>query len=270
MAKGTYDSAAGLNKTAMGANALHEGNAGQLFNFLAPQYEQEAVNPQGFGSADLGSMNTAVQQSTGGATAGAVGQNALTSQRTRNLGGMQASNNDSANEAAKINSQKARDIQSANAGLKQQQKQSGLAGLAGLHGGELDTAMKALGIGNSALGTENQATSDYNQAGQSGWLQNTLGILNSLGSLGQGAGAMGAKVCWIAEALWGESDQRTFLVRSWLNHEYARSHAGRLTLPIYRLFGRKIAEAVIRNKIFRYAMQPIFNAALKRARRWAR
>lgn len=268
MAQGTYDAAGGLSKTAAGASALHEGNAGQLYSFLTPQYEQEAVNPQGFGEADLGGMNTAVQQSTGGATAGAVGQNALQSQRTRNLGGAQASNNDSANTAAQINSEKALGIQGANASLKQQQKQSGLAGLAGLHGGELSAAMKDLDISDAALNTQNQSTGQYLQAGQSGWLQNTLGILNTAANLGGAAGGMGVKVCMIAEALWGKADQRTFLVRSWLNHEYARSYAGRLVVPLYRLIGGKIAGAVTRYKAVRHILQPLFTAALKRARLW--
>lgn len=194
MAKGTYNNAQGIYNTATGSNALHESNANQLYDFLTPQYESEAINPQGYGGPELSAMNTAVQQSTGGATAGAVGQNALTSQRTRNLGGMQTANNDSARTAAEINSQKALDIQGQDARLKEQQRQSGLSGLAGLHGVELDSALKDLGIANNSLNTENQSTQDYTNAGQSGWLQNTIGIINALGNLGKGAGAVGLGV----------------------------------------------------------------------------
>jgi hypothetical protein len=39
-----------------------------------------------------------------------------------------------------------------------------------------------------ALGAQNNATNAYTDAGKSGWLQNTMGILGTLGQLGTGAG----------------------------------------------------------------------------------
>src|SRR5689334_24958224 len=88
-AKDTFGQAKSLQGT---SNA----NAQGIFGPLLQSYEGEINNPQGIGQVGLNAENTASQQSTGGSTAGAVGQNNLMAARTRNKGGFQIANDESA------------------------------------------------------------------------------------------------------------------------------------------------------------------------------
>ncbi len=127
-------------------------------------------------------MNTAAQQSTGGATAGAVGQGNLMAARLRNQGGFQVAGDESAREGMRQNSQAAVQNAGENEKLKQIQKQSGLAGEAGLYG---ENMQQTLG----ALGAQNNATGQLNEASKNGWLQQMNQTISALGSLGTGVGA---------------------------------------------------------------------------------
>src|SRR5690348_6118108 len=103
--------------------------ATSLEDTLIPQYESEITNPQGFGNSSLNAMNTAAQQSTGGATAGAVGAMARAAARTRNRGGYQAGADEAVRSGQREGSQRAVEIQGENAKLKEAQREGGLAGL---------------------------------------------------------------------------------------------------------------------------------------------
>src|SRR5690348_4147207 len=69
--------------SAQNASNQFGANANALYSTLAPELMSEAAHPSGFGPQELARMNTAAQQSAGGANAGAVGQGALLAQRTR-------------------------------------------------------------------------------------------------------------------------------------------------------------------------------------------
>jgi hypothetical protein len=103
------------------------------------------TNPTGFAPADLAAMNTASQQSLGGATAGVTGQGALQGARTRNTAGITEALDSAARGAQETGSQNALGIQGANAMLKEQQKQEGAAGEAGLFGQDLGQQTSLLG-----------------------------------------------------------------------------------------------------------------------------
>lgn len=190
-AKQTFQAGQGVLKTAQGVESLAQGNATALFNQLSPEYTAEVNNPQGYGPAGLNAINTSTQQSLGGSTSGAVGQGMLTAARTRNAGGYQAAINESAREGMRRNAQLATETAAQNEQLKQQQKQAGLSGLSGLYGTNMNEVLGALGAENNSLGEMNNSTNALTNAGNSGWLQNTLGVLNTLGNLG--ADATGAK-----------------------------------------------------------------------------
>jgi hypothetical protein len=148
-------------------------NASSLYNSLFPQFTAEATNPQGFGATDLAAMNTAAQQSVGGSTAGAVGQGTLRAARTRNSGGADTALDSAVRSGQQTLSEDALGIQGENAMLKQQQKQAGLSGLSSLYNTNQSGLLSALGLGN-------QATQVGTQAGQSGWFQNMVGLINAL------------------------------------------------------------------------------------------
>jgi len=88
--------------------------------------------------------------------------------------------------------------------------------------------------------------------------------------LAQGAGAAAgayAGGCWIAEALYGENDPRTHLLRSWLNDEFKRTMLGRVVMAFYLRYGQRIAAIAKRSRMLRAVLRPLFELALKHARR---
>jgi len=179
-AKQTFGQASGVAGTT-GANA------NSIFGPLYQQYFNEATNPTGFGEPAKAKMNTAVQQSTGGSTAGAVGSGNLMAARTRNRGGFQIANNEAAREGRQRNSEAALGIENEDARLKEAQRQEGMAGESGLYGQNLNATLQALGI-------ENGSTQALTSAGNNGWLQNSLGIMGALSQGATAAAKLGAHV----------------------------------------------------------------------------
>lgn len=165
------------NKIGSGFNK----QAGNLYSSLEPQLQAEATNPQGFGTADLNAMRTGARQAVGGSTAGITGQANLNAARTRNTAGYNAALDEGARTGAQQNSQDELGIEAANAQLKQQQQQQALSSLGGLYGTGVSAGESYYGMAPSTINAETNA-------GNSGWLQNTEGIISSLGQLGGGVG----------------------------------------------------------------------------------
>jgi hypothetical protein len=110
-----------------------------------PQLQNEAVNPAGIAPADLAAMNTAAQQSGGGAAAGTVGQGGLLSARTRNAGGPANAIASGVRTAGQQASNAALGVQNENTQAKLHQQQAGLGGLENLYGQNLGGSINALG-----------------------------------------------------------------------------------------------------------------------------
>jgi hypothetical protein len=187
MARGAQKDAQQTYKQAQEVAGTAETNANQLYKQLFPAFEAEATNPQGFGREDLAAMNTAAQQSVGGATAGAVGEGDLEAARTRNAGGFQPALDEAVRSGERQLSTDALGVQEENARLKEAQRQAGLAGEAGLYGTNTGDMLNALGI-------ENNSTNALTNAGNSGWFQNMVGLINAAGNAAKGAAALGAGV----------------------------------------------------------------------------
>lgn len=255
MARGAQDQAKKTFNESQGVFGTSQGNANDLYSKLFPTFQAEATNPQGFAPGDLAAMNTANQQSVGGATAGAVGEGDLAGARTRNSGSFAPALDEAVREGERTASENAVGIQGENAKLKEEQRQAGIAGLGGLYGQNNSDML-------SALGLQNQSTNALTTAGQSGWFQNMTGLISALGGAAQGAGAMMHGGCWIAEALYGETDPRTHLLRSWLNQEFRETPLGGIVMPFYLHFGKAIALAVRLSAKLRDRLRPLFDQAL--------
>jgi hypothetical protein len=148
-------------------------NAQGLYNQLVPTYTQEATNPQGFGKADLASMNTAAQQSAGGGVAAAEGKAGTEAAANRNLGSFAPALDEASRQATRTLGQEALGVQGENAQLKERQRQAGISGLSGLQEEQNADVLKSLGLG----------TEDVNaavNAGKSGWFQNMLATIAAL------------------------------------------------------------------------------------------
>jgi hypothetical protein len=177
MARGS-ETASNAATTAQTDSANLENNANQLYSTLAPTLESEVANPVGYNPADLSKMTTAAEQSAGGTQAGATGQGALLASRTKNPGTAAAAIVESARSAGQDLSQKALGIQTGNARLKEQQRQSGIAGLGGLNAEETGAGLSALGQVAPDVNANNQAiNSSYDWA--TDILDPTLGALGS-------------------------------------------------------------------------------------------
>ena len=179
---GQQDAQSTFNSAKTAANTA-SGNAGSLYNTLTPQFTQEATNPTGIAPTDLAAMNTASQQSTGGALSAAKGEAGLQAARDRNRGGYQGAVAQSARNAMQTGSNNALKIQGENTQTKLQQQQEGLSGLSSTYGQNLSSLA-------SSLGVQPAATNAYTNAGNSGWFQNLLGTIGALGTAGSGAGSI--------------------------------------------------------------------------------
>lgn len=185
MARGAQDQA---NKTYRESNQVYTGaqqNSSDLYKKLFPMLMQEATSPTGYDPTDLAAMNTAAQQSQGGATAAAVGDLGLQAARSGNAGGAAAAEDEAVRSGQRNLSQTALGIKGANADLKEKQKQLGIQGLGGLYGQNTGDML-------SALGLQNQSTNTGIEAGKSGWFQNMTDMiraLNPTASFGGGGGA---------------------------------------------------------------------------------
>ena len=178
MARGAQNQAKQTFNQSQGVFGNANSNAQQLYGQLFPALTQEATNPQGYSPKDLSAMNTASQQSVGGATAGAVGEGNLAVARTRNSGGFAPAMDEAVRSGERQLSSNALQTQTNNANLKEAQQQEGLAGLGSLYGTNTGNALSALGLGN-------QATQTGVQAGNSGWFQNLLAAMNAVSGVGK-------------------------------------------------------------------------------------
>ena len=123
----------------------------------------------------------------------------------------------------------------------------------GMYGSQYATS---LGGANSALGNETEA-------GRTPGFWDTF-----LPALAGGAATVGAgfaKSCWIAEAIYGVDDQRTHLLREWLNTEFRKSLVGKAVMALYLRFGRRIAALVTKYPTLRSVFRPIFDRGLQKA-----
>ena len=185
MARGAQQQAQQTFNQSQGVFGNANSNAQQIYGQLLPALTQEATNPQGYSPKDLSAINTAGQQSVGGATAGAVGEGNLAAARTRNSGGFAPAMDEAVRSGERQLSSDALQTQTNNANLKEAQRQEGLSGLGSLYGTNTGNALSALGLGN-------QATQTGVQAGQSGWLQNFFGLLKALNPNGNFGGGQPA------------------------------------------------------------------------------
>lgn len=91
-------------------------------------------------------------------------------------------------------------------------------------------------------------------------------LLAGTQAAGQAANAMEKAGCWIAEAIYGETDPRTHLLRAWLNTEFVKSWFGRRVMGFYLRYGKMIAAKVKTNSSLKSIIRPLFELALRKAR----
>jgi hypothetical protein len=164
MGRDTSNAAMQNSNSAQGLSKAYAGNANSAYSVLTPTLTRMATAPQGFTPQTMANMNTAAQQSIGGATAGTVGQGNLQAARTNNAGAFQPVATQAAHDATGELSDAALGVQNRNAMLQEQQRSQGLSGLEGLYNTNVGAGENALGLSNNALATKNAADAQtFNQ-----------------------------------------------------------------------------------------------------------
>ena len=129
----------------LGYSRALQGQQGSLYGTLAPALTQDVVNPTGLTPTEKATANTAAQQSAGGSMAGATGQGALLSQRTRNAGTADAAIAESARGAGRNLSNAALGTELEDVALKNRKQAAAKGELGSLYGMSGQEANQALG-----------------------------------------------------------------------------------------------------------------------------
>lgn len=256
MARGSTQ-ATGAATQAQTNSGAQLGAANNISSLLVPTLENQIANPQGINPTDLAALRTSNMQGAGGAESAAVGQGALQAARTRNAGAPAAAVASGVRGAGEGLSTANLDTNLANQKAKLAQTSQAESGLQGLYGTDVNA-------GNTALGQVAPLVNANTEAQNASWDWAKDLFDPILQAAGQGAGAL-AKVCWIAEAIYGVDDPRTWLLRAWLNGPFMETLAGAVAMAVYRAVGRPVAWLTRRSRILRAALRPLFESALRRA-----
>lgn len=186
MARNAVSQATAATNTAASTGAGLGSEAQGVGANLTPFLTQEMLHPQGLGQEGIGAEESAALGGAGGANSGLVGSAMQRAAVSRNAGGYQAALDDASRNRDKAAAGASEGIAAQNENLKQQQSQEGAAGLGNMY--KTDTS--------GMLEAQGQQANDVNaevNAGKSGWLQNTLGILNTIEGGAAAAGGLGWK-----------------------------------------------------------------------------
>ena len=143
---------------------------------LTPFLTQEMLHPEGLGQTGITAETSADLGGAGGAMSAFNGEASQRAGASRNAGGFQAALDDASRQRMKAAAGASEGIQAQNENLKQTQRQEGVHGLQGMYG--TDTS--------GMLESQGQEANDINaeaNAGKSGWLQNALGLTDSVSGL---------------------------------------------------------------------------------------
>lgn len=176
-------SAEGAAKTAGTTASGYGSTAAGIGSTVIPTLTRDVNNPTGFTPVEKNRMLTASEQGAGGATSGVTGAAGLAANRTRNSSALSSVLDQAARDKAQALSGGALSIENKDAMLAQQKRAQALGGLQGMYGTDVGAQLKAMGIQDQDLQTAISA-------GNSGWLQNSMGVLGGLSN----AAMTGAKI----------------------------------------------------------------------------
>lgn len=162
--------------TASGFGAEASGIGGAVI----PGLEREASNPQGFAPTDVNNMLVAGGEAAGGANAGITGEANLEAARTRNAGGFASSLDEAARIKGRQLATNALDVSGRQAMEKEKQRQFAQTQLSDLMKSDRANQLRAMGLSDEAIAQELAASN-------TGWLQKTEGVLNTLSGMGRAA-----------------------------------------------------------------------------------
>lgn len=177
------DMAKSAGSRAVQTSAQYGSEANDIGSMLVPELTKEALHPQGFNPTDLNAMLVGGEQSAGGANASIAGEAGLRAARSRNNASLSSVLDEATRAKTRQMGENALGVQGANAHLKEQQRQEGLAGLSGVRSGDMHADLEAQGL-------VPQDIKAWTDASKTGWLQNTLGVIDTLAGAGKSAAGL--------------------------------------------------------------------------------
>jgi hypothetical protein len=176
---------AGSNAATAGATGGGYGSAASgISGTLIPTLNRELAGGGGLTPTQKNQMLVAANQGSGGAAGGVAGQAGLAAARTRNSGALSGVLDAAARAKAQAGSQAGLNVENKSTDLANQQKAQAASELGGLYGTDVSAQMKAMGLQNQDLDTELNAN-------KSGWLQDTEGLIGTLGNAATSASKAG-------------------------------------------------------------------------------
>lgn len=158
---------AGVTAAGYGSTAAAEGAT------VNPMLTQEAKASHLFNPNQINELLTSAGAGTGAAEGAAEGEANLEAARTRNAGGFTKALDEAARNRMKTAAGTSEGIAAQDVMGAKQLNQEGITGLEGLYGTNVGAQLKAMGQQNEDIDTAIKA-------GQSGWMQNTMGMINAL------------------------------------------------------------------------------------------
>lgn len=158
--------------TASGLSSNYANNANQTYAQLTPTLNRLAAGGGGYTPQQIGNMDTAALQATGGANAGVVGSAMQRAAATNNAGGANALALAAGHDATQNLSDAALGVQNRSADLAAQQQQSALGELGNIYGTSANAGENALGLSTNAYTQANNAANNGFWRGVTGRILN--------------------------------------------------------------------------------------------------
>jgi len=96
---------------------------------------------------------------------------------------------------------------------------------------------------------------------------NILNYLSTAGQLGSGVGLAAMGLCWVAEAIYGVDDPRTWFARYEVTVEWLESKVGRFFRRLYQRHGQTVANRVKKNHFLKMILRPVFEFVWRSGRK---
>jgi hypothetical protein len=170
--RSAVNQASNAANTAANTGAELGSEAQTIGSQITPFLTQEMLHPQGIGQTGIAAEQAAAEGGAGGATAGLTGQAVQRAAASRNAGGFQAALDNAARERTKAAAGASEGIQAGNEQAKLNQQQEGEQGLQKMYGTDTSGMLDATGQISHDVSAEAQANN-------SGWLQDSLGMVNA-------------------------------------------------------------------------------------------
>lgn len=180
--RGAVSQAKSQGKAAAGVSGNAGAEADVDRSSVIPGLIRDVNNPVGFTPQQQNDMLVKQQEAAGGGNAAATGEGKLAAIRTRTAGGFAPALAEAARAKGRTLATGALGVANENAQLQQQKQQQARNQLLGLYGTDTSNMLKGMGL-------QAEDLQDQLAAGRQGWLQNTEGVLNTIGNLGKNASA---------------------------------------------------------------------------------